>query len=748
MNKNSRWFLLLLLFVLIAIFYSSCQQKEETLGPQQTTNGGAILAQSPLNPDGQNAMLSSPSQSSAVRIQPPEGQSFKFVIDEIQPAGKGKAYIGHVDGESGSSGTLVVIGSSISGTIRITGRPVFVLTSDRAGKAIIQAIDPSKLPPDHPVDYGKGPGTGSTTSSNPIGSLGDTCSTDDPTRVSAMILYTTDAKTAAGGTDAIEASIYAAIAEANQSYVNSDINMQLNLVRLAEVDYTSAGGNYLTDTCRLHDSGDGILDNVQSLRDTYRADLVAMVVPNSGSSCGLTYGQLNNPALGCSNLSNHSVVGSPANSHEEGAYHVFGLGCMQTNFTLPHEFGHSGSTRHDWDNDPTDNSPTHSNHGYYYDSGVYATSWRTILTYPSHNGSRVPYFSNPAISYLSHSTGISTGSQPADNHSILNTTRSVLANYRCSAPTPSNVWMKDSWGDTGAEPDPDTDIMYASPYIWTRRTQDTTTAGLSDRYQHEHQHENPILHQPTWAYVKLNNNGSTGASGQVKLYYANASTSLDWPGAWTLIGDVNVNFSDFAPGSTKVVEIPWTDPPGTGHYCLTARWDSPTDPIPPEASNIDANTRNSNNVIWKNLEILSTSGGDASTSFVAKPLYGRSFTLEFQAPGPRPFLPAGELEVTLKANGAEFAAQPGRGIVALGNGKYRVNASGTSMEVTMPNAESSAYVTVELRFHHTPKLENRTYRFFVNQYEYSQIGIEKTTEAITHSSTRVRVGGMAYEIQP
>jgi hypothetical protein len=555
-----------------------------------------------------------------------------------------------------------------------------------------------------------------------------------------MILYNTDARGAAGGTNAIESSIYAAIAEANQSYVNSDINMQLELVHVAEVSYTSSG-DLLTDVCRLHDAGDGFLDTVQSLRNTYRADLVALIVPDSTSGCGVTYGELVDPTVGCYTGSNHDVVGSPANSYEEGAYHVFGLGCVQTNFTLPHEFGHSGSARHNWACDSTDNSPTHSNHGYYYDSGTAASSWRTILTYPlssgcGTHGDRVPYFSNPAISYLSHATGTSSGTQPADNHDVLNTTRAILANYRCSAPAPANVWMKDTWGDTGAEPDPDPDIMSASPYVWTRRSADTTMPGFSDRYQHEHQHENPVVHQPAWAYVKLQNGGSAGASGTVKLYYADASTSLAWPAGWTLVGSVPVTASSFATGATKVVQIPWADPPGTGHYCLTARWESPADPIPPETTDIDTNTRNSNNVIWRNLEILSTSTGDAITSFDARPLYGRAFTLEFVTPGPRPYLPSGELAVTLKASGAQLEAKPGSGVDADGPGRYLVRASGGRIDLVLPHTRE-AHVTVELRFHRTPQLERRAYRVLVNQIE------EREANAAPK-----RVGGMTYDIQP
>ena len=419
---------------------------------------------------------------------------------------------------------------------------------------------------------------------------------------------------------------------------------------------------------------------------------------------------------------------------------MLALGCIQTNFTLPHEFGHSGSARHNWACDGSDNAPTHSNHGYFHDSGSDATSWRTILTYPlssgcGTHGSRVPHFSNPSINFNGNPTGIATGSNPADNHDVLSTTRAVLANYRCSVAPPAKVWMKDTWGDTGAEPDPDTDIMYASPYVWTRQSQDTLTAGFTDRYAHEHQHQNPVLHQQTWTYVKLHNNGAASASGHVKVYYADASTSLSWPGSWTLVGDVTV--PSFAAGSTKVVELSWADPPGIGHYCLTARWESIADPITGETSNIDANTRNSNKVIWRNLEILGTPGGDADSAFLAGPMAGRVFVLEFVTPGPRPFLPRGEMLVSLDSvGGGHLESKALDGVTQTGPNQYRVRASKGRIEVIVA-AQEKPSVMVKVRFHRPKEQERRTYRILIDQLESRREG-----------TGLERVGGMAYELEP
>jgi hypothetical protein len=726
----------------LALALTGCPKPGPKPEPPPVTHVSAVVGERPLSPETIKAFASHPAVGTAVPVEAHDGAAFKFVVDEVEPAGKGVALNGHVEGAPGSTGTIVVIGETVAGSIHVLGRPVYVLTRTADGRPIVRGIDTSKLPPDHPPGFdhpikSKGGGKPPT---GPGDNPGDTCTTDDPTHVTAMILYTTAAKNAAGGTDAIEASIYAAIAQANLSFVNSDINTQYDLVHVEEVSYTAVLGDFTTDVCRLHDPADGYMDDVPTKRNTYQADLVALVV-DSGGFCGLTYGQLVDPSVACTNSSNHAVVGSPSNAHEEGAYHVFVLSCIQTNFTLPHEFGHSGSARHNWQCDGTDNSPTHSDHGSYYDDGTAANSWRTILTYPSnttcgHNGGRVPYFSNPAISFSGNPTGSSTGTQPTDNHDVLNTTRSILANYRCSSPPPGNVWMKDTWGDTGAEPDPDPDIMYASPYIWTRTSQDTLATGMTDRYQHEHQHQNPVLHQPAWAYVKLHNNGAAAATGHVKLYWGNGSTSLAWPALWTQIADIPVTAASFAAGATKVVEIPWSDPPGSGHYCLTARWESAADPIPPESTDINANTRNSNNVIWRNLEILSTGTGDAAdTSFIVRPFGNRMMTLEFVTPGRRPFLPHGEIDVALKAVNAPLEAKAAEGVTQVGPGKFKVTASGGRIQLVIPQ-EKAAHVVVDMRLRRTKANERRLYRVLVNQFE------------MLKERQPVRVGGVAYDLQP
>jgi hypothetical protein len=180
-------------------------------------------------------------------------------------------------------------------------------------------------------------------------------------------------------------------------------------------------------------------------------------------------------------------------------------------------------------------------------------------------------------------------------------------NEACAAPasacqdvTPrhrTDVWSKDKElpvpEDTGVEPEvplfgyP----MWQSPDIWVRKT---NTAGP---------HENPEFGQVNYVKVNVRNRSTvTAINVPVKVYYANASAGLAWPIDWTLIG------TDIIPslpgGATTTITLPWS-PPGTGHYCLLSRLDTPQDPMTfAETTSVDYNTRYNNNIVWKNVNVV------------------------------------------------------------------------------------------------------------------------------------------------
>jgi hypothetical protein len=516
-------------------------------------------------------------------------ETLQIIRERTARVADGLYWYGRIEGQPGSSVTLMVKGEALIGNIRTQQGQAYEIRYLGGGVHRLQEVDPSRYPPEAEplVPEVRAPAEA------------DVCTTDPPTDIDVLVIYTDDARVAAGGTDAIEATAFLAVEETNQSYLNSNVTQRLRLAHVSEVNYAETGTSS-TDLMALRNKTDGIMDNVHTLRDTHAADIVVLLT-ESLDACGRAH-----------------LMTPVQNAFESSAFGVVRRSCATGNYSFGHELGHNMSARHDWAVDNINNSPYAFNHGHLVtapgDTSV--APWRTVMSYneacitAGTSCTRILYWSNPFINYpisgtITDPMGISTGTQQTDNHQTLANTALTVANFRCSSPTTANVWMKDTWNDTGQEPDPNTagDAMWRSPYIWVRNTQD---ANLT----HQHQHQDPQFGSTNWIYIKLHNGASTAMSGNLELYYADASTSLTWPAAWTLIGTVPVN--NLAGHGTQVVEQQWSSIPGTGHFCLLARWVTPSDPMATaEGSDINANVRNNNNLVWRNVNIIDLTSPDA-----------------------------------------------------------------------------------------------------------------------------------------
>ena len=164
-----------------------------------------------------------------------------------------------------------------------------------------------------------------------------------------------------------------------------------------------------------------------------------------------------------------------------------------------------------------------------------------------------------------------------------------------NCPRKSDVWIKDKAVDEGGEYDPATVglNMWESEDIWVRTN--GCDGGLV--------HQNAEFGQTNCVYVRLHNRDQP-ASGTLDVRYANAGLGLAWPTDWQLISTASASP---AANATVVIGIPWSPPaPGaTGHFCLLARWLSPSDPMTwAETSDVNFNTRFNNNIAWKNIHIV------------------------------------------------------------------------------------------------------------------------------------------------
>ena len=204
-----------------------------------------------------------------------EDTSFLVVFDRSTNS---HTWVGHIDGDPGGTFTLVVKQGGLAAIIRGPGQGLYRIRSLGDGLGVIQEIDETKFPP-----CGTGPAQGVLGGGGVAGGAG--C--DDGSVIDVLVVYTALARTAAGGTAAIEAEIDLAIANSNSAYNNSLIGTQLNLVYAQEIAYDEVGtyGDHLD---RLTNPADGSMDAVHTLRDQFGADMVALLVDDN-EFCGIAW---------------------------------------------------------------------------------------------------------------------------------------------------------------------------------------------------------------------------------------------------------------------------------------------------------------------------------------------------------------------------------------------------------------------------------------------------------------------------
>ncbi|MDH5507078.1 MAG: zinc-dependent metalloprotease [Anaerolineae bacterium] len=348
----------------------------------------------------------------------------------------GYVWTGKIVGEPLSNVVLVLHGQVFSANIYI-GPRAFQVRFDAQKVHAIYEMDLTAFPDEAPPIE---PDSSQLTSPDFLSSP----TADSGSQVDIMVVYTAAIRAAAGGTTAMETLISLAVAEANTTFGNSGISFSLNLVNSHEVDYTETG-NGITDLTRVTDPSDGYIDEVHFIRDEVSADEVAFLLENTG--CG--YGW---------------IMATVSHSFQPNAFYVGNRSCVTGNLTFAHELGHNMGARHDWYVDSTVDGPYSYNHGYVY----LPNAWRTVMAYASLCSAqvpvvlctRLPYWSNPSVTYggipMGIAAGTSTGcasgnlSNPdcdADNSLTLNNTRTTVANFRdstCAAPgvptllTPAN----------------------------------------------------------------------------------------------------------------------------------------------------------------------------------------------------------------------------------------------------------------------------------------------------------------------
>jgi peptidyl-Asp metalloendopeptidase len=316
-------------------------------------------------------------------------------------------------------GSLVVVTSHrgvVSGMLH-HGSEVYELGTGRNGRVVLYQVDEARLPeegePIHVVTpEGDDAGDLFFDSATTDAASGDGLVVQD-----LLVVYTPKAVSKAGSVATLESRILNAVAAANAAYVNSQVQIHLNVVGLAQTNYSETGDMSVT-LSRLRGTSDGYMDEVHNLRNQTGADLVALI-SEDGNYCGFAY-----------------VMSSVSSGFASSAFSVTNQGCF-SNQTLAHEIGHNQGNAHDRANGGSAAHP----YAYGYrtcDNLTYTNgqSFRTVMAY-SCSGPRVNYFSNPNVFYNGAPMGVAyeqDAKNSADNARSMNITGPVTAGFR-SAPS-------------------------------------------------------------------------------------------------------------------------------------------------------------------------------------------------------------------------------------------------------------------------------------------------------------------------
>ncbi|HLM68001.1 MAG TPA: M12 family metallo-peptidase [Longimicrobium sp.] len=296
---------------------------------------------------------------------------------------------------------LVLSETGMVGTVTI-GTEQYTIEPLGNGLHAVSKLDQNKLPPEHTADNPAGvldtpPPADFLSSMTQDGTVG----TSALSTLNVLVVYTASA---AAATSNISSLIQLAVDETNVSYVNSGININMVRVHTAQVTYNEAGRSFSQHVSALRSTTDGIMDNVHTLRNTYAADVVVLVV-NDSEACGIA-----------------SSIGSTATS----AFAVAHYSCITGYYSFGHEVGHLQGARHDRFVDSS-TTPYAYGHGFIPST----KNWRTVMAYGNNcsNCKRIQWWSNPLVTYPVTGQVMGTA-QYEDNARVLNTTAASMAAYR------------------------------------------------------------------------------------------------------------------------------------------------------------------------------------------------------------------------------------------------------------------------------------------------------------------------------
>ncbi len=307
---------------------------------------------------------------------------------------------GVTKGGSELQAVLTVKNGLLAGALR-NSQELYEIRPTADGHHLIEKLDPASF---QPCGGSAGPSrTEKPANEEELQLRTEAMLATTPVEIQLLSVYTTAAKTAAGGAAQIEATIQAAVDSANAVFINSQVNARYLLVGMAEISYAEAGN--MSDDLNWVQANAG----VTALRDQYGADMVSLIVNNGGAYCGLAIA-MRTPGPGFANL----------------AFQVTARSCAVGNLTFAHEHGHNLGMEHDPANGVLPQYASYPwSFGHFTNGG-----YRTVMSYNNQctaGCAPIAYFSNPNLSYQGLPLGIA---DQRDNARTANATAGIVANFR------------------------------------------------------------------------------------------------------------------------------------------------------------------------------------------------------------------------------------------------------------------------------------------------------------------------------
>lgn len=353
--------------------------------------GGAAIDADAVFASGDGGPLSAPS---AAVVTLPDGRAVRLVADEASAAtllggGPVDSAFGRVlDAAGVDDGRFVLArsGDSVHGAVW-TGAGAWEIRGagrlDGAGEPVVRFVAVAGgLPSCELFGGGFDGGLGGELINPglPPAALsgGATAADEDPAALRVTLAFGEDAVEALGGPDQIESYAASLVASANSAYANSQIpGFRMELASVVEVTvpwWLDTGPEYLYYATGR---GDSIMDELHTVAGAVSADLTALIV-DVNNFCGVGFIAPGDPELG---------------------FTVSDIDCALGNLTFAHEIGHNLGCHHAPE-DTTSPGFTPYSFGHKWGDRAY----RSIMAYSP--GQRVPYYSNPDVSFGGSPTGV------------------------------------------------------------------------------------------------------------------------------------------------------------------------------------------------------------------------------------------------------------------------------------------------------------------------------------------------------